>query len=69
MKFRSFAFNIRVIRHVDARSLTQDEANTLKQWISKQFGDKVKNVKVDFSLLLLFHIFYSFRTDVDQHQT
>ena len=32
---------------LDARSLTQDEANTLKQWISKEFGDKIKNVKVN----------------------
>jgi hypothetical protein len=35
--------------HLDARSLSQDEANTLKQWILKQFGDKIKNVKVNDS--------------------
>ena len=33
---------------LDTRSLSQDEANTLKQWILKQFGDKIKNVKVIF---------------------
>jgi HSP90 family molecular chaperone len=32
--------------YLDARSLSQDEANTLKQWLLKQFGDKIKNVKV-----------------------
>jgi len=34
----------------DSRSLSQDEANTLKQWILKQFGDKIKNVKINTKL-------------------
>jgi hypothetical protein len=34
------------LRNLDTRSLSQDEANTLKQWILKEFGDKIKNVKV-----------------------
>ncbi|CAF4330292.1 unnamed protein product, partial [Adineta steineri] len=32
------------------RSLSQDEANTLKQWLLKQFGDKLKNVKINTKL-------------------
>ncbi|CAF0721246.1 unnamed protein product [Rotaria sp. Silwood1] len=39
-----------VILEGDTRSLTQDEANTLKQWILKQFGDKIKNVKINTKL-------------------
>ncbi|CAF1060165.1 unnamed protein product [Adineta steineri] len=34
----------------DTRSLSQDEANTLKQWLLKQFGDKLKNVKINTKL-------------------
>jgi len=39
---------------LDTRSLTQEEANTLKQWILKEFGDKIKNVKV----IILIKIFF-----------
>jgi hypothetical protein len=43
--------------YLDARSLTQDEANTLKQWLMKQFGDKIKNVKVRIIFDRTCHIF------------
>lgn len=39
--------NKRYLLPLDTRSLSQDEANALKQWILKQFGDKIKNVKVN----------------------
>jgi hypothetical protein len=52
--------------YLDARSLTQDEANTLKQWLMKQFGDKIKNVKVRIIFDKTCHIFFS---DLDQYET
>ncbi len=44
-------------RYLDTRSLTQDEANTLKQWMLKEFGGKIKNVKVK---ILIFHLKFHF---------
>lgn len=63
------------IRHLlellclDTRSLTQDEANTLKQWISKEFSDKIKNVKVNSFVFQMIFFIYSLKinTKLDQH--
>ncbi len=53
---------------LDTRSLSQDEANILKQWILKQFGDKIKNVKVMKIFLFKdkFHIDFS---ALDKYET